>query len=147
MSDIVERLRNRAETMNGSFVVSMHDRTKVFGLYNRVAAELDDQAADEITRLRADYLKLAQHISPGMDEAEIFSHTPEQVIDWGLQLRQTALAEERKRALETAAAYHDRKAGNFHALCAIVPSERAYEMVRQHQLHAAALRSLMEKPE
>ncbi len=58
-----------------------------------------------------------------------------------------ALVEERKRALESAAAFHDRKAGNFDALCAVAPSERAYEMARQHRRDAAAIRSLMEKPE
>lgn len=39
----------------------------------------------EIKRMNADYLKLASWIAPDADEEFLMSHSPEQIIDIGLQ--------------------------------------------------------------
>lgn len=62
-----------------------------------------DAMADEIERLRADYMMLARHMCPDMPEDELSSQIPEQIIDRSLQRRQAETAAIRSASLKAAA--------------------------------------------
>lgn len=66
-----------------------------------------DVMADEIIRLRDDYMHLTRYVVTTEDDAFLSSHSVWQIIDAGLQERQAALASARNDALEEVARYHD----------------------------------------
>jgi hypothetical protein len=152
MTDIVERLRKLAEDL---IALDLDMRLPPGSLNPHFAA-------DEIERLRAGYERLARHIAPDVEAEYIWSHLPEQIIDAGLQIQESALSEARatgrREGMEEAAKWNDEQARILEQL---VSENEAFERTlgikmraenesyrnqqATHKKSAAAIRAAMEK--